>query len=132
MQRNEPCFCGSGKKYKRCCGSRPPGTQVVVFHDDYDELEELTNRVPDLIRAGQLDDAEQVCRELKRRWPDMIDWRDRFAQLYEARGDNARAAKHYRLAAEFARTHEGFDDDGINDFLERAERLDPSSDSTAP
>tara|TARA_Y100000591_G_scaffold67165_1_gene55597 strand:- start:6110 stop:8656 length:2547 start_codon:yes stop_codon:yes gene_type:complete len=21
MSRNEPCFCGSGKKYKRCCGS---------------------------------------------------------------------------------------------------------------
>ena len=21
MKRNEPCFCGSGKKYKHCCGS---------------------------------------------------------------------------------------------------------------
>ncbi len=21
MRRNEPCFCGSGKKYKRCCGA---------------------------------------------------------------------------------------------------------------
>ena len=21
MGRNEPCFCGSGKKYKHCCGS---------------------------------------------------------------------------------------------------------------
>ena len=21
MSRNEPCFCGSGKKFKRCCGS---------------------------------------------------------------------------------------------------------------
>ena len=21
MSRNEPCFCGSGKKYKRCCGT---------------------------------------------------------------------------------------------------------------
>ena len=21
MSRNEPCFCGSGKKYKRCCGA---------------------------------------------------------------------------------------------------------------
>ena len=20
MRRNEPCFCGSGKKYKNCCG----------------------------------------------------------------------------------------------------------------
>ena len=21
MRRNEPCFCGSGKKYKHCCGA---------------------------------------------------------------------------------------------------------------
>ncbi len=21
MKRNEPCFCGSGKKYKHCCGA---------------------------------------------------------------------------------------------------------------
>ena len=21
MSRNEPCLCGSGKKYKKCCGS---------------------------------------------------------------------------------------------------------------
>ena len=49
-----------------------------------------------------------------------------------ATGRVARVAEDYRLAAEFARTHEGFDDDGINDFLERAERLDPSRDRTAP
>ena len=21
MSRNEPCLCGSGKKYKKCCGA---------------------------------------------------------------------------------------------------------------
>jgi len=21
MGRNEPCYCGSGKKYKHCCGA---------------------------------------------------------------------------------------------------------------
>ena len=21
MRRNEPCYCGSGKKYKHCCGT---------------------------------------------------------------------------------------------------------------
>jgi uncharacterized protein YecA (UPF0149 family) len=24
--RNEPCPCGSGKKFKRCCGANPPPT----------------------------------------------------------------------------------------------------------
>jgi len=32
--RNEPCSCGSGKKYKHCCalkaGKTPWGTRVVV------------------------------------------------------------------------------------------------------
>ncbi len=23
--RNDPCPCGSGKKYKRCCGTPQPG-----------------------------------------------------------------------------------------------------------
>ena len=24
--RNEPCPCGSGRKYKKCCGASPPPT----------------------------------------------------------------------------------------------------------
>jgi preprotein translocase subunit SecA len=27
--RNDPCPCGSGKKYKRCCGSPKSGNRVV-------------------------------------------------------------------------------------------------------
>lgn len=27
--RNEPCWCGSGRKYKKCCGPAPPG----AMHD---------------------------------------------------------------------------------------------------
>ncbi len=23
--RNEPCWCGSGRKYKKCCGAAGPG-----------------------------------------------------------------------------------------------------------
>jgi tetratricopeptide (TPR) repeat protein len=52
--RNEPCPCGSGMKYKRCCGSAAVGTQsdatrVVEF------LEELVREAdtPKLTRALQ-------------------------------------------------------------------------------
>ncbi len=130
--RNEPCPCNSGKKYKRCCALRPPDDVVVVWHDDFDELDDLSNRVNDLVHAGRFDEAEQSCHELKRRWPDMIDWRDRFAELYEARGEAKLAAEHYRLAVDFARTHEGFDDVLINDYLEAANRLDPPPRRGAP
>jgi tetratricopeptide (TPR) repeat protein len=124
--RNEPCPCTSGKKYKRCCALRPKDDVVITWHDDLDELLEISNRANDLVHVGRLDDAERLCHELERRWPDDISWRYRFAELHEARGDTSLAAQHYRLAAEFARTHDGFDDDAVNDFLDSAERLDPS------
>lgn len=124
--RNEPCPCNSGKKFKRCCALRSRDDVVITWHDDLDEILEISNRANDLVRAGRLGEAEAVCHELKRRWPDDISWRYRFAELHEARGESMLAAQHYRLAAEFARTHDGFDDDAINEFLKDAERLDPS------
>ena len=30
-QRNEPCECGSGKKYKACCASRPAPRQRIAL-----------------------------------------------------------------------------------------------------
>jgi tetratricopeptide (TPR) repeat protein len=140
--RNQPCPCGSGRKYKRCRGVKIPslgeeplvyeglefeeddGT-VVVFDDDLDDLLRLSNRVPDLLRSGEIDEALRVCHELERRYPDEIDWRDRFAEAYEAQGDAKRAATHYRMAADFARNAEGFDPEYIAWALEKAHALDP-------
>jgi predicted 2-oxoglutarate/Fe(II)-dependent dioxygenase YbiX len=35
--RNEPCFCGSGERFKRCCGNqspgRPPPHGISIEHD---------------------------------------------------------------------------------------------------
>ena len=82
--RNDPCPCGSGKKYKRCCfGLHQAASRertrlidepvpVEQFEAEVDELCTLSNRVGDLIRAGDLDDAEQVGRELLRRFPDQM------------------------------------------------------------
>jgi tetratricopeptide (TPR) repeat protein len=137
--RNDPCPCGSGKKYKRCClpadernerelrdaipvpGVEPyPDGSVAV----YTPLDLLSNRIGDLIRDGNFEEAEQAVRELKRRYPDEIDWIERAADLYEARGDDKKAAEHYRMAAEFMRTHPGFDAERASELAERAEQLD--------
>jgi hypothetical protein len=72
-------------------------------------IDTLSNRIPDLIDSGQWDQAEQVCKELQQRFPDEIDWRERFAELYEAKGDAEKAAKYYRLAADFALSQQGFE-----------------------
>lgn len=136
--RNQPCPCGSGRKYKRCCGVTTPsvGEEPLVYEvleveeDDggelfLNDLLRLSNRVPDLVRSGEIHEALRICHELKRRYPDDIDWRDRFAEVFEAQGDVKRAAAHYRMAADFARNAEGFDPEYIAWALEKAHALDP-------
>ena len=137
--RNQPCPCGSGRKYKRCCGSTtssPPASfdrvEVLEVEEDdggalfLSDLDRLSNRVPELLERGELDEALRVCHELQRRYPDAIDWIEHFAVVYEAQGHAKRAAAHYRQAADFARHAEGFDPEYIAWALEQAEWLDPS------
>jgi len=130
--RNEPCPCGSGKKYKKCClrsdeeaPTRQPDTPMLIWDDD--DLDELSNSVVDLIADGKLDAAERACDELLRRYPDMIDCLERRAMLLEARGQAKLAADYFRRAARFARDDGGFDPQIIDDFTADADRLDPAS-----
>ena len=57
-------------------------------------------------------------------YPDQIDGIDRLAEVYEARGENKKAAEYYRKAAEFAQSKPGFDREAIEWFLAQADRLD--------
>jgi len=136
--RNAPCPCGSGKKYKKCClplhreadqGREKALAETVTleeFNDELDRLEDMSNSVPDLLRRGRLDEAEQVCEELRRSYPDQIDWIERLAEVFEARGEHGKAAEYYRKAAGFARTHDGFDEEGIAWYTRKAEELESS------
>ena len=108
--RNDPCPCGSGKKFKKCCidtwvapESTGPdaegharGGQVQFF----DEIDRLSNQVPDLIRKGRIDAAEAVVRRLLEEFPDALDGEERAAEVEEARGNWAQAARMYRTVAE--------------------------------
>ncbi|MDQ7781681.1 MAG: SEC-C metal-binding domain-containing protein [Desulfomonilaceae bacterium] len=128
--RNEPCPCGSGKKYKKCCLLKEQiGTPVEVeaepmFPEEVDELDSLSNAVPHLVRTGRLDKAEEICRQLITRYPDQVDGLDRLASVYEAKGDKVRAAEYYRKAADFMRSRHGFDEEGIAWMENEAKRLD--------
>jgi tetratricopeptide (TPR) repeat protein len=130
--RNDACPCGSGQKYKRCClplheaarASKLRATQAVLSWADEDDLDELSNRANDLIRAGRLAEAEDACRLLAQRYPDQIDQYDRLAQLREAQGQYAEAATLYRKAASWARTSEGFEDAAVEGYLEDAIRCE--------
>ncbi|MBT3220491.1 MAG: hypothetical protein HN348_15500 [Proteobacteria bacterium] len=129
--RNDACSCGSGKKYKRCCLSKDQATKSQAptakppfsyawADDEMDILEEMSNRIVDLINAGEVDKAEQLCIELSRRWPDDIDSLDRLALVRRAQGRYEEAEELFLQAAEFARTHPGFEPASVECFLTEA------------
>ncbi len=142
--RNQPCPCGSGKKYKLCClpkdeaaevaargePRRPPPlfgafpSQGSAVDDDYERFEHMSNDAVDLIHAGNLEEAERICRRLLDEFPDLPDGHIRFGQLFRARGEPKTAASHLRRAAAVARTAD--DDPALPLSLEQeADELDP-------
>jgi tetratricopeptide (TPR) repeat protein len=125
--RNDPCPCGSGQKYKRCCGPRDAAAaaeraataraaallareperfapEAAIGAED-DGLDEASNVVIDLIDAGRLDEAEHAAQDLLERYPEVHDGLERLAMVAAARGDRPRAAEYYRKAADFVHAH---------------------------
>ena len=120
IKRNDPCPCGSGQKYKRCCLPRDEAAAaaeralvretagvapVTVIGADDDGLDAASNGVIDLIDAGRLDEAEHAAQHLLEHYPDVHDGLERLAMVAAARGDRPRAAEYYRQAADFVHAH---------------------------
>jgi hypothetical protein len=145
--RNDPCHCGSGKKYKRCCldndeaaesatraaaqAAKPASTSTSpTFRgpmlDEFDELTNASNGVIDLIRAGKIDEAEQAARDLLVRYPEVHDGYDRLGMVYEARGDHKQAAHCYRQVIDFVRAHpDQYEPEFEATFHRLIQKLDP-------
>ncbi len=138
--RNDPCPCGSGKKYKRCClhqheaaaaeraaTAAHAATRLAppAFAGEDDGLDEASNRVVDLVHDGQLDEAEQAARDLLVRYPDVHDGFERLAMVYETRGDREQAAEYYRKALAFMRENaDNYDTEAIDWMREKAEAME--------
>jgi predicted Zn-dependent protease len=91
-----------------------------------EELEELSNRAVDLIEGGQLDEAERVCSELRRKFPDQIDGFERTAAVDEARGRVDQAITNYRRCLDMIdRDPDGFDDESRAWYQSQIDRLRP-------
>jgi tetratricopeptide (TPR) repeat protein len=130
--RNDPCPCGSGQKYKRCCLEKDQMAESAALAEaaaaraaevhshehgpggcdfcgdvegDEDELTRESNAVVDLVHEGKLDQAEQAARDLLERYPEVHDGYDRLGMVYEARGEPKQAADCYRKVIEFIRAH---------------------------
>ena len=135
ISRNDPCRCGSGKKYKKCClaqdetaatEQRKRARQADTAEPDdclnadnlsdidgfvvyVEALEELTNRANDRIRSKQWAEAEVCCRRLIEQFPEEIDGHHRFYEYYTARGDFLEAKNHAQATLAMVESREGFD-----------------------
>lgn len=143
--RNDPCPCGSGNKYKRCCSPKEEAAEHARFaraaaalkkqqqaafdalQEEHD-LAEASNAVITLVRAGKLDEAESAARELLVRFPEVHDGYDRLGMVYEARGQNKQAADCYRQVIEFVCAHpDQYEPQFATTFHNLVARLDPTA-----
>ena len=147
--RNDPCPCGSGKKYKHCCLERDRTAELVsasaqrvalqaqkanqaAQRQDYQTtlqeaqaLDAASNAAVDLVHAGRLDEAEQAARELLVRYPEVHDGYDRLGMVHEARGQFREAADCYRKVIEFTRANpEDYDAGFVDSFLKLIAKLE--------
>jgi hypothetical protein len=115
--RNDPCPCGSGKKYKRCClnpeparAEGNPADPGPADDDDLcdcclDALNERADRALDRILDGHLDEAETMAHGLMRDFPGEVEGIDLLSMVTEARGQRERAAELLRRAIDIVRVH---------------------------
>ena len=90
-----------------------------------DDLDEASNAVLALIRAGKLDDAEAAARDLLMRYPPVPDGWDRLGMVHEARGNSREAADCYRKLIDFIRQHaDDFDAEIVAEYAARVSKLD--------
>jgi tetratricopeptide (TPR) repeat protein len=145
--RNDPCHCGSGKKYKRCCLQKDEAVAATAaeaareaerirtrnmlnilteMDDDGADLDQASNAVVAMVHAGKLDEAEAAAHDLLARFPEVHDGYDRLGMVAEARGDKKLAATYYRKVVEFAQQHADRYDPGLAaNFQKWADELDP-------
>ena len=137
--RNQPCPCGSGKKYKRCCWDKDQRAWVDVVNDmppilehlaatdelyAIEELDRLSNSVPRLVTEGRLDEADAVCEQLRTDYPEVHDWMMRKAMVCEARGEYAQAMDYCQRVIDWMDANpEDFEARSREPFYRDIERL---------
>jgi hypothetical protein len=118
--RNDPCPCGSGRKYKRCC---EPATHFAMTawepsddgadpHEadyDFDDVRaslrgilrtdpQLADRIGQLLEAGGFHEAEAIARRFELDHPDDHAGTECLALICFAQGLPRAAADHLRRA----------------------------------
>jgi tetratricopeptide (TPR) repeat protein len=122
--RNDPCLCGSGKKYKNCCLAKDEASQRAErqasnaalnaeVQRSYEEFEELMDRgersdrvasaIWELIQMKQFVHAEQATHKYIDHFTESPIGYDLMAYICEARGEFLSAAQWLHKVIEFMR-----------------------------
>jgi tetratricopeptide (TPR) repeat protein len=64
ISRNAPCPCGSGKKYKQCCGKGKPSFAPRVAPSRVPDLQQAFAQAAQLFNAGHLASAAGLCQQI--------------------------------------------------------------------
>jgi tetratricopeptide (TPR) repeat protein len=102
--RNEPCPCGSDRKYKLCCLSRHEADRAAAQANDH-ALKAAATAIDRLIFAGRIDDAESSARDLIQRYPDRHQGHFGLGLVHQMRGNHQAAADCYRDVLEILYAH---------------------------
>lgn len=93
------------------------------FLKDLKRLEDWSNGVLDEIEAGRFAEAERLCEQLRKHYPDQIDGHDRLGMVREAQGRWTEAVAAYdRMLSQIEHNPDGFDEESIAYHRERRER----------
>ena len=151
--RNDPCPCGSGKRYKKCCLKKAKEAEkrienaekaakaamksleatakkmaAVGFFLEEDDLDEVSNSVLDLVDEKRFPEALAACERLLNEYPDVVDGLERSGMVHEAMGQLEKARDFYARALAFTELPEqrdGFGDGGTPAFCrERMAEID--------
>jgi tetratricopeptide (TPR) repeat protein len=147
--RNEPCPCGSGLKYKKCCAQKDEAlgsaerearnaqlhadagqlrTALTARLDRYQQYMQASRTVLELIDAGQLDQAEVAARDFIEHFSEAPDGYDRMGAICEARGERAQAVQWYQKVIDFMRAHpEHYSANDAKPFHRLIQKLDPAA-----
>ncbi len=89
--RNDPCPCGSGKKYKKCCLDSARDASVPAVRG----ADHLIEAAAEFRRQGRLAEAEAACREALKLDPTRTDAMHLLGQLAAQAGQPRLAADWY-------------------------------------
>ncbi len=101
--RNEPCTCGSGRKYKHCCGKGPADARAATAPPP------VAAQAWALLRAGRPEQALAALESASRTTPGNAEVHHLLGQVLEEHGLLERAAESFERATaldpEFAEAH---------------------------